>query len=266
MTHKVKIVTGYSNPGGSTVAFLRLTNLFNKKGYDCTLYGPHEWHLKQCKGDVIPNFTIDGETTLISHFVSISRDMLCKKHILACHETGVFNMRRGVENEVDLKNYDNIVFVSKSQQEWQENPEGSIVIPNIVCDIVPTKSKFNPKVAAVIGSIDAHKQTHISIERALKDGFEHIDIFGDVTDPDYFRAKIQPHLSRNVRYVGFCDNKQAMYEGLTAVYHSSLRETYNFVQFECELAGVKYYPLESTMNDAEMWSEDRIFEAWDKIL
>jgi len=265
-TQKVNIVTGYSNPGGSTVAFIRLTNLLNDRGYDATLYGPHPWHLNQCNGSSISDFKTDADTPLISHYVQISHDMLCKKHILACHETSVFNLNRGVEKEIDLDNYDNIVFVSNSQKEWQGSPGGSIVIPNIVSDIEPIKMKMDPPVAGVIGSIDSHKQTHLSIDRAKEAGFEHIDIFGDLTDHNYFRAEIQPRLSRNARYLGFCNDKQAMYEGLTAVFHSSKMETFNFIQFECEKAGVEYHPLEYTNNDAELWSEDKIFDAWNILL
>ena len=265
-TLKVNIVTGYSNPGGSTIALIRLANLLNERGYDATLYGPHPWHLDKCKGANISDFKTDSDTFLISHFVQISHDMLYKKHILACHETSVFDLNRGVEKEISLDNYDNIVFVSNSQKQWQGNPNGSIVIPNIVSDVGPTKMKMDPPVAGIIGSIDSHKQTHVSINRAKEAGFEHIDIFGDTTNPHYFRQMIQPMLSRNVRYVGFCENKQAMYEGLTAVFHSSQRETYNFVQFECEKAGIEYYPLDCTKNDAELWSDDKIFESWSSIL
>jgi hypothetical protein len=46
---KIKILTGFSDKGGSTNAFVNLTNEFNKLGYDCTLYGPHSWHLVKCQ-------------------------------------------------------------------------------------------------------------------------------------------------------------------------------------------------------------------------
>ena len=192
--------------------------------------------------------------------------MLCEKHILACHETDVFDLRRGAKNEINLDNYDKIVFVSESQKEWQGNPNNSIVIPNIIDDLKPIKSKMDPPVAAIIGSIDPHKQTHLSIKRAKEDGFEHIDIFGDMTDPMYFHAKIQPLLNRNVRFLGFCENRQAMYEGLTAVYHSSARETFNFVKFECEKTGVTYNSTKSSDSGAKSWSDEEIFKAWDSIL
>ena len=44
----IKILTGYSEKGGSTTALINLTNKFNEANIDCTLYGPHNWHLNQC--------------------------------------------------------------------------------------------------------------------------------------------------------------------------------------------------------------------------
>tara|TARA_R110002051_G_scaffold8568_2_gene35607 strand:- start:8827 stop:9636 length:810 start_codon:yes stop_codon:yes gene_type:complete len=263
---KVNIVTGYSNPGGSTIAFIRLINLLNENGYDATLYGPHPWHLDKCNAKDLKDFTTDANSILISHYVKISHDMICKKHILACHETGVFDLRRGIKEEMNLDLYDEIVFVSKSQQKWQGNPNGSIVIPNIVDDLEPVKSKMDPPVAGVVGSIDPNKQTHVSIKRAKDDGFEHIDILGDMADSKYFHTEVLPLLNRNIRYVGFCQDRQSMYEGLTAVYHSSQRETFNFVKFECEQTGVKYCPLKSSETGAESWSKEDILKAWDSIL
>ena len=34
----VKIVSGYSDKGGSTTAFINLTNFFNDNGIDCTFF------------------------------------------------------------------------------------------------------------------------------------------------------------------------------------------------------------------------------------
>ena len=38
----IKIITGWSNRGGSTFAFINLTNKLNEYGYETILYGPHE--------------------------------------------------------------------------------------------------------------------------------------------------------------------------------------------------------------------------------
>ena len=52
----IKIITGWSNRGGSTFAFINLTNKLNEYGYETILYGPHEWHLDKCKSDLLKNY------------------------------------------------------------------------------------------------------------------------------------------------------------------------------------------------------------------
>ena len=69
---KVRILSGWSNPGGSTVAFINLTNLLNKGGIDTTFYGPHSWHLDKCKAELTNRLDIsDPNETLIAHFVPL---------------------------------------------------------------------------------------------------------------------------------------------------------------------------------------------------
>ena len=58
---KVKIVSGWSNPGGSTAHHISLTNLLNDNGYDCTFYGPHDWHKDKCKSANIQECRLDSE-------------------------------------------------------------------------------------------------------------------------------------------------------------------------------------------------------------
>ena len=66
---KVKIVSSWTRPGGGTVAHIALTNLLNENGYDCTMYGPHDWHLDKCKSDKFANCNIGPDEILISHFI-----------------------------------------------------------------------------------------------------------------------------------------------------------------------------------------------------
>ena len=56
---KVKILSGRSNPGGATIHFIDLCNLLNDNGFDCTFYGPHEWHLGKCRSDLSNSFILD---------------------------------------------------------------------------------------------------------------------------------------------------------------------------------------------------------------
>ena len=68
-TSKIKLISGWSNPGGSTIAHINLVNLLNENGFNCTYYGPHEWHLGKCKsGHIYDAEPIDPEDILIMHY------------------------------------------------------------------------------------------------------------------------------------------------------------------------------------------------------
>jgi len=38
----IKIISGYSEKGGSTIALIELTNELNKRGFDTIFFGPHQ--------------------------------------------------------------------------------------------------------------------------------------------------------------------------------------------------------------------------------
>jgi len=252
----VRIVTAYSNLGGSTVAHINLTNLFNSKGLDTILYGPQDWHLDKCKSDKVSDAILFPDDHLIIHCTNLPEKPKCKKIILSCHETNVFPVS-SVPNPV----WDGIHFVSQSQKDWQ-GVEGT-VIPNVVSKIKP--HKYKTFVAGVIGSIFEHKQTELSIKRARKDGYL-VKIFGFIEDPNYFFQKVFPLLNENVMYCGVVDDKQKIYDEVDIVYHSSQRETFNFIKAECKVAGVAYNGLDSADPNSEYWEDDKIFEAWKDLL
>ena len=70
---KIKFISGWSNPGGGTIHQIALTNLLNDNGFDCTFYGPHEWHLDKCRGELHRDFSLDKDDILISHFINSSK-------------------------------------------------------------------------------------------------------------------------------------------------------------------------------------------------
>ena len=142
---KIKIISGWSNPGGSTTSFINLCNLFNENGIVCTFYGPHDWHLDKCKsGRFSEAQPLDPEDTVIMHFFRVKERPPVKKFILSCHEKGLF----------PIKSFDNvwdeIVFVSESQRKWQ-GVDGTI-IPNIISPIIKTREDDGLLVAGIIGS------------------------------------------------------------------------------------------------------------------
>ena len=251
---KVKLVSGWSNPGGSTVHHIGLTNLLNENGIDCTFYGPHEWHMDKCKSAHISECKLTVHDTLISHFIQVPTTNV-KKHILSCHETNLFPLQ-----QIPTAGYDVIQYVSNFQREWHGINHPFKIIPPRVEKI---KWKFTPsQCAGVIGSIDEHKQTHKAIQQAFDEGFDRVLLYGQITDLPYFEKYIQPLMGR-VEIRNHVDDKEAMYGSVEAVYHASKRETYGLVEAECKLAGVPYRGVE---NSPEILTDEEILERWKSVL
>ena len=88
----IKIISGWSNKGGSTFALINLTNELNKFGLDTTFYGPHEWHLDKCKSDKLQNLKLTEKDIVISHFINLGLRPKVKKIVLFCHEKNLFEV------------------------------------------------------------------------------------------------------------------------------------------------------------------------------
>jgi len=54
-----------------------------------------------------------------------------------------------------------------------------------------------------------------------------------------------------------------MYGRVSAVYHSSLSETYGLVEAECKLAGI---PFNGMSNGQPILENEEIFQLWKKLL
>tara|TARA_R110000824_G_scaffold196048_3_gene379052 strand:+ start:1250 stop:2029 length:780 start_codon:yes stop_codon:yes gene_type:complete len=255
---KVNLISSWSRPGGGTIAHIALTNLLNDNGVDCTFYGPHDWHMDKCRGALLKDAVWEADDILISHFIQIPPGFQCKKHILYCHEKDLFPLKK-----IDLRQYDTIAFVSNSQKQWHSVNHPSVIIPPAV-DKLSWKDPNN-KVAGVIGSVDTNKQVHLSIARAFKDGYDTVLLFGDVTDMPYFDKEVSPLMNSNsrIRLAGHQDDREKMYGQISAVYHSSLSETYGLVEAECKLAGI---PFNGPSNNQDIVEKDEIFTRWKKCL
>jgi len=255
---KIKIISGWSNPGGSTTSFINLCNLFNENGLDCTFYGPHEWHLDKCKSGRFPEAQpLDPEDTVIMHFFRVKERPPVKRFMLSCHETNLFPLK-----SMDFSFYDTIHFVSNFQKDWHSINHPSIVIPPIVQKIDWENPKNNT--AGVIGSIDSHKQTHLSITKAIDEGWEKVLLFGVPSDPEYITDFINPWIeSGQVIMMDHEDSREAMYSKICMVYHSSKRETYGLVEAECKLAGI---PFIGPSNDQDILDEEDILKQWKTVL
>jgi len=250
-------MSGWSNPGGGTIHHIALTNLLNDNGFDCTFYGPHTWHLDQCKGGLLQDAVVTPDDIAITHFIQVPKPLRGRKHILSCHEKDLFPVRHMVYQQYDI-----IHFVSTSQKEWQDVDHPSIVIPPLVARLKWNDPKNN--VAGIIGSIDKNKRVHKSIERALSNGYNKILLFGDITDLPYFNEYVSELVnSGKAILMGHEDDPEAMYGQISKVYHSSLSETYGLVEAECKLAGI---PFDGPSNNQEILDKGEILERWKKIL
>jgi hypothetical protein len=257
---KIKIASGWSNRGGSTVALIKLTNYLNTVGYDTTFYGPHDWHLKQCKSDKIQNLQVNSDDILITHFLNLINRPSAKKVILTCHEKNLFEVGK------IPKYWDVVVFLNENHKKYHHSYNGSYrIIPNLKENLIKKDKTGLEKIAGVIGSFDENKQTHISIQRAINDGCEKIYLFGEPIG-SYYENFVQPLLSDTVILKGFFENKQEMYDMIGCVYHSSKSEVATLVKDECETVGVIFNGNFATNNPPITMTNDEIINEWIKLI
>lgn len=256
----VRFLSGFSGPGGSTIAFNTLVNLLNDHGVESVFYGPYAWEGINCKFQQLGNgLTIYPDDVVVYHFLPVKERFKCKKQILSCHETKVFPIKQ-VEGLV----YDTVHYVSESQKEFQG--VAGTVIPNPIRKLTKRDKTYAPKVAGIIGSIDPNKRIKESIQAALNDGFSDIRIYGNLTDYEYFMRQVLPLLSDRVTYRGVSLDMDSTYSQLTHVYHSPLLESFNLVKPECEAAGVIYVGNEGNDTKAEYWDNERIVKSWKNLI
>lgn len=256
----IKIVTGYSEKGGSTSAFIDLTNELNKRGYDTTLYGPHNFHIGKCKGDMLNNIIIKENDILLCHFLRLPNRPPAKKVILHCHEKWWFKVG-------EVKQYwDEVVFLHDAHREYHNDYKGEFsIIPNLKPDLKPTEKKDLELVAGIIGAIEDRKQTHKSIQRAMADGCTKIKLFGHISDQAYYDKYVNPVLTDEVEMIGYTTDKQAMYDSIGRVYHSSKGEVACLVKDECYLTNTKFFGNEETENEVSELTNDEIINKWIKL-
>ena len=257
----IKIFTGWSNSGGSTTALINLCNLFNDNGYECIMYGPHTWHLDRCRGANLQTATTTKTDKIIYHFLDVRKTRPdVDKFVLTLHEKALYPL-----NQKPFHIFDKVHFLNKEQINWHGvyKDLSWFICGNAHESLIPFKQ---PKqtVAGIIGNIDENKQVHISIERALKDDHKDIRIYGNNNDPQYWNNYVQPLLNKHsdiVKFIGYENDKQKVYDTLTDVYHSSLSENASLVYDECKLTEVTFHGNENIVNQA-LWHNDAILKLW----
>lgn len=259
----IKILTGHSTVGGSTIALSNLCNLFNKNDLNCELYGPDSWVKTKLETDCykpIRSFLPNKDDIIIYHFIGLKKRPLCKKLILSCHETNIFPVK-------NLKFYDVIHYVSNYQMNWHKIP--GVVIPNVIKKYKSSPKRTENKVAGIIGSIDPNKRVDLSIQRALKNSLvSKVEIWGKVTNDMYFFEKICPLLGERVSYHGVSEDMQKVYDRLDLVYSSSISECLPTVQAECYLAGIEFYGVPQSSRDLNdyIFDDQEILNKWKELL
>lgn len=262
----VKILTGWSNPGGSTTAFINLCNLFNNNGIECTMYGPHAWHTDKCNGQLLTNISLKKEDRLIYHFLDIRKTRPpVHRFILSLHEKELYPLQKKPTHI-----FDKIHFLNKEQIKWHKahtiKKLSWFICGNVVEKLQPKADK--KRVAGIIGSIDRNKQVHISISRALKDNHNDIRIYGSNNDTDYWTKEVYPLIQKNpnkIKYVGYINDKQSIYNEVTDVYHSSLSENASLVYDECRKTEVNFHGNKNIVQQ-DMWTDSAILKCWKQHL
>lgn len=259
----IKIVSGWSEKGGSTTAFINLTNALNGKNHETIFYGPHQWHLDKCKSGLLTsNFKVDKSDKLIIHFLKLPSRPNADRVILSCHEKNLFPL-----NEIKPF-WDKVIFINETQRQYHSGYIGDYsIIPNLKENLI--KKEKDPKtkeIAAIIGSIDENKQTHVSIDRALNDGYKKIILYGTISDRNYFDSFVKPLISENIILGGYENDKQKIYDSVDAVYLSSLSEVAPLVRDECKTTGTKFFGNDVMNTDIIDIPNEDILKMWINIL
>jgi len=261
----IKIITGYSERGGSTVALVNLTNKLNEMGYDTIMYGPHQYHLDKCKSglytpDVIKNITPND--SVIAHYLKLPNRPNAKKVVLSCHEKWWFDV-------ASVKQYwDEVIFLHEEHAKYHNKYKGNFsIIPNLKEPLIKKDKTNLDLIAGIVGSIEDRKQTHVSIQRALKDKCEKIYLFGRVGNQQYYDKFVKPLLTlpKIIEY-GYTESKQEMYDMVGRVYHSSKGEVACLVKDECWSTGTKFFGNDETEHIVSELSNEEIINLWIKEL
>ena len=251
----IKIVTGYSNPGGSTVALKNLCKEFNARDIDCEMYGPNEWHLKF--GDqhkLIKNLAINSEDKVIAHYINLPENIR-DQTVFSCHEMWWFDF-----NNVS-KFYKKVQFLTPKQANYHSGVTDYVLIPNVKEHIEVDRGSDARNVAGIIGAIEPRKNTTLSSQRAREAGCKKILLFGPIMDDRYYDQEVIPLMKDDTKYMGYA-SKSKIYSSIDTVFHSSNGEVASLVKDECATTGVKFFGNSSTDNMLSTMTNDEVISAW----
>ena len=292
----IKIVSGFSIPVGSTIALVNLCNQLNDRGHSCVLYGPDNWHMDQCKSAKLSDFHPEHGDIIIVHHIKLfsvselykiqekieelrqkrgfnslkgvfvrhlpgSRKHVGLKLILSCQENDLFPIRR-----LNYALFDKIHYAHGSQINYHKIAHCHFVCPNFGSHLTPSEHK-PIRAAGVIGSIRKENQPAVSIEKALHDKMETVTLYGYLIDPVYYYKEIVPLIKKypgKIRFAGFIDDKQKIYDSLSDVY-CTVGRAWSLVKRECALTSTRYHGPDISTKEESMTNE-QIFNVWEKEL
>lgn len=140
---KVKVVSGFSDKGGSTTAFINLTNKFNDNGIECIFYGPHTYHLDKCNSDILQNLRFEKNDIIISHFLNLPSRPDVKKIVLSCHEKWWYQV--GKVNQF----WDEVIFLHNEHQKYHSDYKGNYsIIPNFKENLLISNKSGKEKIGS----------------------------------------------------------------------------------------------------------------------
>ncbi len=287
----IKIVSGHSYPSGPALALVNLCNQFNARGYACVFYGPDNWHVDKCKSGALADFIPEaGDTIILNGIALLSTGDL--RDVNALVGAGGRGRLRNAFREVTLKllpsrrprNYrlfltclsdgglpcssvrlslfQKVHFVSSSLKAYSRTVYPKFISPDFSNELKKIDNKPE-KVAGVVGSIKRENHIAEAVEAALLDGMETVIIFGYMKDPEYYFDKIVPltikHAGR-IKYAGFIDNKQKMYDAVSDVY-VSVSKPWSMVGQECAMTNTRFHAPGPASADGRM-TNDQIFAIW----
>jgi hypothetical protein len=203
----------------------------------------------------------DEDDIIITHFLDLKERPNVKKVILSCHEKWWFPVGKIKQH------WDTVVFLHDQHRTFHNDYKGEYtIIPNLK-ENLKISDKTNVKnIAGIIGTIEDRKQTHVSIQRSLKDKCEKIYLFGHIGDEKYFNDYVKPLMIPNrVILFGHTTDKQEMYDMIGKVYHSSKGEVACLVKDECYLTNTEFYGNEETENEVSKLTNEEVLVLWKKL-
>lgn len=287
----IKIVSAYSHASGSSSALVNLCSQFNSRGYPCVFYGPDYWHRDKCESGALTEFVPEaGDIIILNDIPLLSVDELSDVNALAGlgRKNSLSRTLRGLASRflpggmhydyklfltclgdeglprasVNLALFQKIHFAGDSLKSHCPAKYPAFVAPSFVSSLGTVEHKPH-KVAGIVGSIKRQNDIEEAIRSALSDGMETVCLYGYMKDPVYYHNKIIPLTLKfrgRIKYAGFIDNKQRMYDAVSDIY-SSVSKPWSMVGRECALTNTACH-VPGIEGAGNRLTNDQIFEIW----